>query len=95
MTIKIFNISNNNEAINGKWYRKESLKISDVVVVKQIYGDEEVEIGEKSREELISLVEMGGKFAYRDVDFGELSGIAEMFGWSEPEWTYIYSSNLF
>ena len=91
----IFNISNSIENINGKWYRKESIKISDIVVVKQIYGDNEVELGEKTKEELFALVEMGGKFAYRDVDFGEWNGIAEMCGWNEPEWNYIYSTQLF
>ena len=95
MTTTIFNISNNIESINGKWYRKESINIDDVVVVKQVCGEEEVELGEMKREELISLVEMGGKFAYRDVDFGEWSGIAEMCGWNEPEWNYIYSEQLF
>ena len=95
MTTQIFNISNNKEAINGKWYRKESIKIGDIVVVKQVYGENEVELGEKTREELFALLEMGGKFAYRDVDFGEWSGIAEMCGWSEPEWNYIYSEQLF
>lgn len=95
MTTQIFNISNNKEAINGKWYRKESIKIGDIVIVKQIVGDNEVELGEKDREELFALLEMGGKFAYRDIDFGEWSGIAEMCGWSEPEWNYIYSAQLF
>lgn len=95
MTTQIFNISNNKEAINGKWYRKESLKVNEKVVVKQVYGEEEIELGEKTREELFSLVEMGGKFAYRDVDFGEWAGIAEMCGWDEPEWNYIYSAQLF
>ena len=91
----IFNISNSIENINGKWYRKESIKISDIVVVKQIYGDNEVELGKKTKEELFALVEMGGKFAYRDVDFGEWNGIAEMCGWNEPELNYIYSTQLF
>ena len=52
MTFQIFNISNNKEAINGKWYGKESIKIGDIVVVKQVYGENEVELGEKTREEL-------------------------------------------
>lgn len=95
MTTQIFNISNNKEAINGKWYRKESIKVDEVVVVKQICGEEEIELGEKTREELFALVEMGGKYAFRDVNFGAWDGIAEMCGWNEPEWNYIYSANLF
>lgn len=95
MSTTIFNISNNVESINGKWYRKESIKIGDIVAVKQVYGNNEVELGEKTKEELFALVEMGGKFAYRDVDFGAWNGIAEMCGWGEPEWSYIYSAQLF
>lgn len=95
MTTTIFNISKNKEAINGRWYRKESIKMGNIVVVKQIVGDSEVELGEKKREELIELVENGGKFVYREINFGEWDGIAEMCGWSEPEWNYIYSAQLF
>lgn len=99
MATNIFNISNNKDAINGKWCSKESLynmpgfRVGEKVIVKQVH-EKEMELGEKTREELIAMVEAGGKFAYRDVDFGEMGAMAEMFDWEEPEWNYIYSSEL-
>lgn len=101
METKIFNISNNKELTNGTWYKKESLnnvpgcKINDIVNVKQIYGETETTIIKKTREELISLVEEGGLYAFQDLDFGDYAGIADMLGWEEPEWRYIYCQDLF
>ena len=95
MKTRIFNISNNVEGVNGKWYKKESLYNElpeQVNVLEQSTG---IELGVKTREEFISLLEeSSAMYGFTPVDFGEFKEFASVWGWDKC-WTYIYSSELF
>ena len=36
-----------------------------------------------------------GKVIVQTQNFGDFAGIADMLGWQEPEWRYIYCQDLF
>ena len=95
MTTKIFFISKSSDAVNGKWYRKESLINEIPEQVNVLQENTGIELGVKTRDEFISLLEeSNAQYGFSPVDFGEFSELASAFGWGKA-WTYIFSADLY